>query len=117
MKIKLSQIVNSVESLNKIVEIKLPVKVAYKVNRLINKINPELKTYNESRETLVKEYGDEQEDGSWKVVDPVKLNEFAIKLTELLEVEIEVEFEKIKIEDLGEALIEPKNMVDFLFEE
>lgn len=116
MKIKLSQIVGNIENIKALQEIALPVKVSYKIKRLVDKLNPILKSYDEKRNDLIKEFGDEQEDGNFAVKDPEKLKEFAEKLQELLDMEEEIDFEKINIDSLGDIKLEAKIIVDFIFE-
>ena len=118
-KVKLSQIVNSTEDIKKLLEVKFPVKVSYRLGRLVNKLQPELTLYDAKRNELVKEFGDApDEKGNIKVTDPEKLKLFMVKLQELLSVDIDIDFEKIKIDTLGELSIEPKLLLlDFIFEE
>ena len=116
MQIKLNEIVGSAENIKALLEVKLPVKIAYRLSKLVNKLQPSLSIYEENRNKLIKEYGTEQEDGNIAVKDPEKLKLFAVELGKLLEVEESVEFEKIKIEDLGEIEIAPNLLVNFLFE-
>ena len=115
MKVKLHQIVNSAESLKSLLEIKLPAKISYRLKRLVNKLDPILATYNEKRNELVKEFGEEQEDKSIKVADEAKLKLFLEKLNEVLEIEEEIDFELINIEDLGDVVIAPKDLVEWIF--
>lgn len=119
IKVKVSEIVNSIEQLKALQEIKFPVKVSYKINRLVNKLNPELITYNESRNKIINELGEKDEEtGNIQVKDPEKMKLFGEKLMEILSVEIELDwFEKIKISELGDIAVEPKNLVEFVFEE
>jgi hypothetical protein len=97
-------------------EANLPVKVSYRIKRLIDKCESILKAYNEKRNELVKEFGTKDEAGNFSVKDPEKLAEFFVKLNELLEVEESIEFDKIKVDDLGEITIAPKLLVNFIFE-
>ena len=69
-----------------------------------------------THQELVKEFGDKQEDDTIKVTDPAKLTLFIEKHAELLSTEDEVEFEKIKIDDLGDIAVPTKLLVDFIFE-
>ncbi len=116
MKLKLSQVVGSVESLKALLETKVPAKTAYWLSKLINnQIERELKAFNVARDNLIKEHGTEDEDKSVSVKEG-KMGEYNEKLVELLETEIEVEWNPLKIEDLGDIKIEPKNLVSWLFE-
>ncbi len=116
MKIKLSEIVNNIENIRALQEVKLPVKVSYRLKRLTDKLQSPLKTYDEKRNELVKEFGDEQEDKTFAVKDPEKLKLFMMKFNDLVAIEEEVDFDKIKIDDLGDVKVEAKLLVDFIFE-
>lgn len=97
-------------------DINFPVKVSYKIKRLIDKLAPILKTYDEKRNDLIKELGEKQEDGSTKITDIEKIKLFYEKLNELLSTEEEVEFDKIKVEELGDIAVSSKLLLDFVFE-
>jgi hypothetical protein len=100
----------------------LPVKVSYRIKRLIDKLNPITKVYDEKRVELIKEYGDKVVDEktgeeNTQVKDPEKIKQFMEKVNELQSVEEEVEFDKIDIEELGDVKIAPKDLVAFLFKD
>lgn len=118
IKVKLSEIVSHVGSIRALQEVKLPVKVSYKISRLASKLDPILESYNQKRNDLIKEYGEEQEDKSLQVTDPEKLKEFSLKLKELFDIEESIDwFEPIKLSELGDIHVEPKNVVSWIFEE
>jgi hypothetical protein len=109
-KVKLGKIVSSVEALKTFTSLKLekvPVKTKYWMSRLINKIDSELKSYEEVRVGLIKEFGKEKLDEEGKpegfeidMKDKEKSEAFYKKFSELQDQEIELEFTKIKIEEL-----------------
>ncbi len=114
MKIKLSSIVESTESLKAIQEVKLPVKIAYRIKRLIDKLSPILQAYEEKRAALVKEMGEEKEGGTMQV-KAENIKPFLEKIQDLQTVEEEVEWEPIKISELGETTLQAKDIIDFIF--
>lgn len=116
MKIKLHEIVNSVESLKELQKVDFPVKVSYKIKRLVDKLNPILEAYGTKKNDLIKEYGTEV-DGKVAVTDPEKIPLFLEKHSELVDVDEEVEFEPIKLEEIGDIKIAPEKLVSFLFVE
>ncbi len=119
VKIKLQDIISHEASLVKLLEIKLPVKASYRIKRLIDKLQPELKTFVEKRMELFKEYGvhDEEKDTySVENISKSAREEFDSKIIELLELEVNIDFEKLKIDELGDVKIEPKLLIDFVFE-
>lgn len=116
MKIKLQEIISQTENIKSLLQNKLPVKIAYRLNKLSGKIDHELKTYTETKNGLVIEYGEKQENGDIKVTDPEKLVEFHTKHNELIEMDVELDFEKLKIEDLGDITLSPNEIIPFIFE-
>jgi hypothetical protein len=118
MKLKLEEIVNSTDQLKALLDVKLPVKVSYSIKRLVDKINPILTTFEAKRNDLIKEYGDENEDGSMQVKDSEKINTYFEKLKELLLVEEEIDWlGPISLTELGDIALEPKNIVSWIFAE
>lgn len=122
---KLSSLVNSEKELSKLLDIKLPVKIAYKISKLVNKVKPELEIFDTQRNKLIKELGKQtnEETDEWTVL-PENLSKFKEEITKLLNLEVNLEFgegkeiEKIKIEDLGDIQLDSKSFVslDWLFE-
>lgn len=121
IKIKLSDAVNGVEGLNKLVEAKLPIKASYWVSRIIKKLATDIELYNEKRNALLKELGTAGEEIEGKVnytFEGDNGKKFTEQIMTLLGVEIELDFNKIKIDDIGDATIEPKYLttIEWLFE-
>jgi len=113
MKIKLSQLINSVESLKILQETKLPIKISYRINRLINKLEPELKLFYQKRDDLIKELGEKETENGQEVfkVKEDNMQAFLDKQTELVSEEIEIDwFTPIPLDSLGEISIEPKHI-------
>jgi hypothetical protein len=118
MKIILSDIINNLDSLKSLQALPLPVKVSYRLKRINDKLTPITKSYEEKRLELVREFGTKQpESEDIKVTDPEKLTIFYQKLSEVLKVEEDVDFEQIKISDLGDITVPPKDLVAFIFTE
>lgn len=117
MKIKLEEIIKASSALVELQRYSLPVKISYRLKRLLDRLTPILKSYDEKRVELVKEFGEQNEKKEFEVRDPEKLKLFHEKHNELLEFEEEVEFDKIKIKELGNINIPAKDLVDFVFEE
>lgn len=110
MNIKLHTLINSAESLKKLIAIKIPIKIGYQLSKLVNQIQPDLSSYEENRVKLVKEYGILDEKGDLKVSND-NIQKFTEELTKLTEIDVNVDFEKIKVEDLGQINIEPQELV------
>ena len=117
MKITLKEAIESDSQLKNILEVKLPIKIAYKLNKLAKKLQAETAGYNELRVKLVKELGEKTDEKTdiWQVKTE-NLQEFSDKINELFKTEVEIDFEPLNIEVLGDISIEPKNLPSWLFE-
>jgi len=124
---KLQIIVNSQESLKKLLEIKLPIKVSYKISKIINLCQPELAIFEEKRNELIRKLGvstDNPENPDEIRVKPENMPEFQKDYNKLGDIDIDLSFgagkdlEKIKVEDLGDTEIEPNVLLslDWLLE-
>ena len=83
---------------------------------MVAKVDRELKLYNELRNKLIKELGEVGEDGNYEVKDKKKLKELFEKVEELQSVEVELDFEPIKLEEVGDVNIESRSLVSWIFE-
>lgn len=79
-------------SLDKILNKEFPLKVSYKLSKLVHRINEELKFFEESRSKLLKKYADgEKPDENGNIKIPVENSEkFAEKFNELLSINIQI---------------------------
>lgn len=122
---KLSQLVQSQSALNELLGLKLPLKIAYKISKLVNKVQSELDIFTQERNKLIKEMGHQTnvETDEWTVL-PENLSKFQEELKKLGEIEVSLDFspgkplEKVKVEDLGDVAISSGDLValDWLFE-
>lgn len=130
MKLNLSneRIVNTINVLGELNNAKLPVKVAYAITKNINKINSELKAYNEEKAKLIDKYGEKDEKGKLKVDEkgniPLKeehMEEWNRDIAELLSIENEIDIHMIQLDDLlnSDYSISPAELtaIDFMIEE
>ena len=109
MKLTLSneRIVNTINVLGDLNNAKLPVKVAYAITKNINKINSELKAYNEEKAKLIDKYAEKDKEGKLKADEygNVTLKEEYIQdwnrdIAELLSIENEIDIHMINLDDL-----------------
>jgi len=117
MKITLKKIVESKPALDILLLTKLPVKVSYRLAKLDIKLQAEMAVYESQRVSLVKKFGEQidSKTDSWQVPAD-RIQDYKIEFDKLQGEEIEIDFEKIKLEDLGDISIEPKNLPEFIFE-
>ena len=117
IKLTIGDLVNSTEALQKLADKQLKAKLAWQVARLLKMIDAELQSFNDTRMNLVKKYGEKDETGSLITDDkgnckilPDLVNEFSKELKELVDTEIELNSNKLKIEDLENLDFSPAEM-------
>ena len=108
MLLKNSAIFNAKEPLQKLIELKLPVKVSYALARTASKLNEQLKIIEEVRQSLFKKHG-EQTDKGWEIkANSPNLPMFLAEIEELLAQEVELDIQKVALPSNGADLnIEP----------
>lgn len=120
MKIKVGQLVNSAQALSRLVQQPMKAQYSFPLSRLAKQIEPELKTYDETRMKLLQENGTLSEDGkSYFFVDNKKSDEFADELQAVLDSEVELEFKTIALDKLDRIEISAADLtvLDWLVKE
>ena len=126
--VKISSLLNSTEALQKLASADLKAKLAWQVARLLKAAEVELQSFNETRMALIKKYGEKDakgelvtdEKGNCKI-PPDAIDGFNTELNELITTEVEINVNKISIDDLENMSFTPNEMTlleDFIdFEE
>lgn len=102
---KLKDIITINTQINGIMGKKLPVRVAFIISRNVKKLSEIVSDYDEKRITIIKKYAETDDDGNIitdehgnaKIIEIANANK---DLTELVETEINIEFDKLTLEDL-----------------
>lgn len=110
MEIALRGLVNSVEVLNKLNNMELPIKFSYSLYKNIKNISDELETYNERKSLLINKYALKDENGNI-VIDSdktVQLLDDNIELwnkeiNELLDIIVSVDIVKLDLNELANS--------------
>ena len=117
IKLKISDLLNSTETLQKLAQKDFKAKVAWQIGRLLKTAETEIQGFNETRMNLIKKYGEKDETGELITDDKgnCKINpegaiDFNTELNDLLNQEIEINANKISIEDLSESNFTPGEM-------
>ena len=99
MIIKISQLLDVEKPLADLMQQELPLKLAYRLGKLVKLANEEMREFNRLREQLFKKLGKEDENGNINILEENK-GQFHTELLELAEVNIELkDFEPISISD------------------
>jgi len=111
-KIKLETLLNSVQSLQKVISLKLPVAISFKVGKTMKAIDAELTSYNEVKNKRIKDLGEEikNEEGTPTGRFQVSKKNTSVwekEHKELLDHEVKLDIYKLSLSDFGEEKIEP----------
>jgi len=114
---KVRNLISFNASLKKLLIQDLPVKISFKLGKLIKPLNEEYKIFAENKKKLFTKYG-EEEKGQVKI-KPENTKAFTKDFEELLNIEVEIDIPKIKVDDLGDIKISPLDMsnLDILIQE
>lgn len=103
MQITLSELKSIETPLSKLMEQKLPLKTSFKLSKVLKQIANELQALEEARQKLIRQYGEvEEETQSITIKDEAKLLQFQKEFSDFLKEEVELAFEPISIDLLGE---------------
>jgi len=98
----------------------LPVSTAYRVGKVLEKVQPELKNFDERRIELLKKFAKKDEKG--ELLKEIEFEEgqregFNKEFEELLKIEVELDCKPINLSELSNVSMMPKEMglVDFMF--
>ena len=115
--ITLEQLVNSTEGLRELSQKTLKARPAYAVAKILKAAEAEMTGFNDTRMNLIKKYGEKKDDGELNTdengnvhIASESLADFNKELQELLDTRIEINANKIRIEDIGDVNFTPAEM-------
>jgi len=117
---KLFELVNAEQAIGKLVRLELPVSKAWSITKFLKLVREELATYNEVRKTIVSKHAKpETIENNQVEIDPANAKAFQDDMNELLQRDVEINFEKIKLSDIEGGKMTPLELdvLSFLFEE
>ena len=117
IKVKISDLLNSTEALQKLAGTELKAKLAWQVGRILKSADAEIQSFNDTRMNLIKKYGEKDEagelvtddNGNCKIPNE-SLAMFSSELNELVDAEIEINANKIAIDSLDDKEFTPAEM-------
>lgn len=122
MKVKLGVLENSLDGLRELAKEKIPIKIAYSLTKFISKVANELKIYETQKREILKKYGAKENKLNNSLFMEPEDEHYQIVTTELetlSQIEVEIEFTKIKIGELGNINISAVLLLQlsYLFED
>lgn len=119
MKIKLGELDIILESMNKLIQKEMPVKASFLFGRLFKKLAEEYALFDSDRKKLLIKYCELDENDEVKIKDNLAFfksdedaNNFNKDILELSNLEIEIDWEPIEIDNLGDIEITPKDLIN-----
>lgn len=105
--VKIADLLNSTDVLQKLAQKDFKAKLAWSIARLLRTAEEEIKNFNETRMNLITKYGEKDDNGelitddngNCKIV-PESIVNFSNELEDLLQTEVEINANKIDIEQL-----------------
>lgn len=105
--VRIADLLNSTDVLQKLAQKDFKAKLAWSIARLLRTAEEEIKNFNETRMNLITKYGEKDdngelitdENGNCKIV-PESIVNFSNELEDLLQTEVEINANKIDIEQL-----------------
>ncbi len=115
--VTIAQLLNSIDVLQKLAKMQLKAKLAWSVARLLKAADAEIQDFNNTRLDLIRKYGEKDENeqlitdenGNCKI-KPDEISNFTNELTEVTASEIEINANKIHINDIENLDFTPADM-------
>ena len=115
--VKISDIMNSTETLQKLAKMPLKAKLAWQVAKLLKVLDAEVQQFNDTRLELIKKYGEKDSNGELVTdengncrIEKEMLGNFTNELNELIGAETEINANKIDINSLEDLDFTPSEM-------
>jgi hypothetical protein len=119
MKFRLGQIQDMKEALGRLTNEQLPLKIAFKLNKLVRDMDVNLTAIEEERIKLVKKLGEENDKTGSIEIPKDKIPQFQEEFVELMSEEVEIDFTPFSVDDFANAKLTTQDMLKLalLFEE
>lgn len=115
--ITINDLLNSVETLQKIAQKDFKAKLAWSIARLLKSAETEIQSFNETRMNLIKKYGEKDENGELITdeknnckIKTEDVDTFTDELNELINTEVEINANKIDFNLLENIDFTPSDM-------
>lgn len=96
----IKQTIEAIPALNKLADTELDIKSAYKVSKTLSALKDEVEFFNLSKQKIIEKYGNVNDDGSVDYA-PGKQAEAQKEFSELINLEVQTEIEKIELSAEG----------------
>jgi hypothetical protein len=111
MKFNLGEIYGLTRSLQKLTDKELPIKVSFRLYKFLKDSSAEMETLEKARVKLVEKYAEPKEEGKEMKVADENRDKFQEEFSGLLGEEVEIAFDPISIEDLGDIAMSTNDLI------
>lgn len=118
IEVQVKDIVNSTEIFSALSQKKLNMRMAYQLAKIIKEVQKEFELFQETRMKLINEYAERDEGGQLKVdennnftIPKEKIQDFQKELNELLETQVELQINKINLDELEDVKFTPMELI------
>lgn len=118
IEVQVKDIVNSAEIFSALSQKKLNMRMAYQLAKIIKEVQKEFELFQETRMKLINEYAERDEDGQLRVdennnftIPKEKIQDFQKELNELLEMQVELQINKINLDELEDVEFTPMELI------
>jgi hypothetical protein len=115
--VSIQDLLNGTDELSKLAKVSLKAKLAWQVARMLKAADAEIQAFNDARMELIKKYGTKDENGelitdengNCKILEE-SVSEFSNELNELVNTKVEINANKIDINDLANIDFTPSEI-------
>lgn len=116
--VKIKDILNGLDILQKLSNMPLKAKPSARVGKLLKEIDKEIQEFYNARTKLIETYGEKNEygkpvigeNGNYKIQED-KQKQFSEELDELIDMDIEISALKIDLNDISDTVFTPNEMI------
>jgi hypothetical protein len=110
MKVTVKQILEGQQSIAKLLDKSLPAATAFRLGRLVSKVDAELKVFDDQRTKLVQEMGEDIGEGKFKIKDE-NIDKFNAEMNTLMAIEIDIDVQQLSISEFGAIEVTARDLL------
>ncbi|QNO14916.1 hypothetical protein HYG86_09090 [Alkalicella caledoniensis] len=115
IEIRLGELKGILEGLQVLIEKEIPIKVSYRISKMVKKVVEEYNLFEESRQKLLEKHGEKDEKGQLISKEGMVVfkdaEEFHKEFHSLSNTDIELDIKSLKLDDLGNITLSPKTLL------
>ncbi len=104
IKMQLSEVWAAKSALEKLAQLELPIKEAYKISKILRTIQQDLEFIEQERAKLIKKYAKQEDNKNEIKVAEENVQDFLNDFYKILEHSVEYDFVKINLNNIGDSI-------------